>query len=333
MANVRPRVFVALPLFGPRLDGLKQHCDVETFGGSAPITEEQLIAALRDVDGVLTSNRVMFPPRVLDAAPRLCTVSNVGVGYDNIDLAEATRRGIAVTNTPGVLTDAVADLVVGLIIVMARRLNESAAFVRDGRWAEGVSPPLAIDLAGKTLSIVGFGRIGREVASRAQAFKMRVVCFDARRDMEMPPGIERQPSLASTLALGDFVSLHVDLNPGTHHLLDAAALACMKPSAYLINAARGQVVDQRALLAALTEKRLAGAALDVLETEPIERRDPLMQLENVFIVPHIGSATVETRAAMLELAIHNLIDCLSDRDCACIVNPEALSVERSEARR
>jgi lactate dehydrogenase-like 2-hydroxyacid dehydrogenase len=323
---MKPPVFVAMPLPPQHLDALKQHCDVEVFGGKQPIGTPELIASLAGAEGVLGSAQLRFPTEVLDGAPRLRAICNVGVGYDNVDLAELNRRGITIANTPGVLSDAVADLVIGLMIAVARRLRECEAIVREGRWGRPDGRlQLGTDLRAKTLAIVGMGRIGREVAARALACKMRVVCYDTRHALEIPSSVERLATLDETLAAADFVSLHTDLNPGTRHLIGARELALMKPAAFLINAARGAVVDQKALYDALNEKRIAGAGLDVLEAEPPDAGDPLLRLDNVFIVPHIGSATVETRAAMLDLAIGNLIACVTGQPCANIVNPEALA--------
>lgn len=325
---MRPRVFVALPLGGPYLEAIKQHCEVEVFLGNRPISQEELVVAIADVDGVLGSAQLPFPADVLDQAPRLRVISNIGVGFDNVDIPHASRRGVMVTNTPGVLTDAVADLVLGLMIIMARRMRECAQTVREARWAAETRIPLGTDLKGKTLAIVGFGRIGREVAARALSFKMRVLCFDVREGIGLPEGIGRAATLDEALSQGDFVSLHVNLNESTRHLIGAAELGRMKPSAFLINAARGSVVDQQALFGALCEKRIAGAGLDVLEVEPPDPQDPLLQLENVFIVPHIGRATIETRLAMLDLAIRNLVACVTGEPCDCVVNPEAKMTPR-----
>ncbi|MEX2247846.1 MAG: D-glycerate dehydrogenase [Dehalococcoidia bacterium] len=326
---MKPTVFVAMGLGERYVEAMRERCDVEVYGGRTPISREELMGALRQADGVVGSAQLPYPREVLEAAPRLRVISNVGVGFDNVDLACATERGIVVTNTPGVLSDAVAELVFGLMVVMARRLRESEQAVRGGRWDATLRIPLGSDLAGKTLSIIGLGRIGREVAARAAAFKMRVVCYDARPELEPEAGVERLATLDEAMAAGDFVSLHVDLNPSTRHLIDEAALSHMRKGAFLINAARGPVVDQKALAAALSEQRIAGAALDVLEVEPPDAADPLLQLPNVYIVPHIGSATVETRAAMQELATGNLLACLAGEPCARIVNPEALSATQS----
>ena len=243
---------------------------------------------------------------LLELAPRLRALSTISVGFDHIDLAAASQRGIIVTHTP-VLSDAVADLTLGLILMTVRRLGEAVDIVANGGWDDAL---LGIDLRSKTLLIVGLGRIGREVARRALGFKMHVCGFDTRADVREIAGVERVATLAEGLARADIVSLHVDLNPTTRHLIDDAALAAMKPTAFLINTSRGGVVDQQALTSALVEHRLGGAGLDVLQNEPPDADEPLLAMPNVVVLPHIGSATVETRRAMLDCAIDNLATCL-----------------------
>lgn len=320
---MKPRVFVAVPVADHLMQAITARCDVSTHPGPGRITPYELIGSIASAEGVLATPQIPFPADVIDAAPHLRVIANIGVGYDNVDLPRATARGIAVANTPGVLSDAVADLVMGMLITVARRIPENERILREGRWRPGVALPLGSDLKDKTLAVVGYGRIGQEVASRALAFKMRVLYFDARREMECPPGVNCATSLDAALREADFVSLHVDLNDGSRRLLGARELALMKPSAILINTSRGGVVDQQALCEALAHKRIAAAALDVLEQEPPDPADPILRFDNVYLLPHIGSATVETRAAMAELAVQNLLACLFDEPCACIVNPLA----------
>lgn len=267
--------------------------------------------ALRDAEGLLVNSHVMLDAATLDLAPRLRAISTVSVGFDHIDLTVAGRRAITVTTTP-VLSDAVADLTLALIIMTARRVREGLEVHADGSWNTAL---LGSDVRGKLLLLVGFGRIGREVAARALACKMRVCVFDLRADLPPMAGVERVATLADGLARADVVSLHVDLNPSTHHLLDAAALATMKPTAIVINTARGGVVDQAALTEALLQRHIAGAGLDVLEVEPPDPADPLLQLPNVVVLPHIGSATTETRRAMLDCAVDNLVACMRGDAC------------------
>lgn len=281
-------------------------------------------AALPRAHGILCSALFPLPAEVLAQAPNLRVIANFGVGYNNVNLEAATARGIAVCTTPGVLSGAVADLTIGLILAIARRLFDNARYAREG-WARGLPPPpLGWDPAGKTLGIIGFGRIGRAVALRAQALGMEV-CFTDRFE-DAGEGFERCRSLPldALLETADVVSLHVNLDDSTRGLIGARELARMKPTAWLINTSRGAVVDQAALRAALAAGTIAGAALDVLDPEPPAPDEPLLAMDNVIVLPHIGSATVETRAAMREMAVRNLVAVLTGRQPAACVNPEVL---------
>lgn len=319
MVPDRPRVFVSLPLTDGQLTPLVD-CEVIRRTRSGPIQREELMEMLAGAAGHLGSAVLQIPNDVIDAAPHLRVISNFGVGFDNVDLSYARERGIAVCNTPGVLSDAVADLTLGLILQLARGLGEAQAMVREGRWRQGAPPlPLGTDLMGKTLSIIGIGRIGWEVARRALAFGMRVLYHDVRPDCPAPEGA-LAVDFAEALRQADYLSLHTNLTAESHHLIDAEALAAMKPSAYLINTARGAIIDHGALYDALKERRIAAAALDVLEVEPPAVDDPLLSLPNVIITPHIGSATVEARDAMARLAVQNLADVLAGQDCPNVVN-------------
>jgi len=270
-----------------------------------------LADALHDAEGLLINSHVTADSALLELAPHLRALSTISVGVDHIDLAAAARRTITVTHTP-VLSDAVADLTLGLMLMTARRLGEAVDLVANGGWDDAL---LGADLRSKTLLIVGFGRIGREVAQRALGFKMHVCAYDARAEVQEMVGVERVATLVEGLARADVVSLHVDLNATTRHLIDEAALAAMKPTAFLINTSRGGVVDQVALTSALAEHRLGGAGLDVLETEPPGAGEPLIAMRNVVVLPHIGSATIETRRAMLNCAVDNLVACLRGETC------------------
>jgi lactate dehydrogenase-like 2-hydroxyacid dehydrogenase len=305
-----PRIVSAVPLGPPHLEQLGDwELTVLDFAQAAPGTRAE---ALRDAEGVLVNSHVLVDASTLESAPRLRAISTVSVGFDHIDLTVAGRRAITVTTTP-VLSDAVADLTLALITMTYRRLREAMAGIDRGIWNDRL---LGSDVRGKRLLLVGFGRIGREVAARALAAKMQVCTFDLRRDLEPMPGVERVATLADGIASADVVSLHVDLNPTTRHLLDADALALMKPTAIVINTARGGVVDQAALTRALVDGRIAGAGLDVLEVEPPDPADPLLALPNVVVLPHLGSATTETRRAMLDCAVANLVACLRGESCA-----------------
>lgn len=274
-------------------------------------TRRDLSEALHDARGLLIDSHVTTDAALLELAPRLRALSTISAGSDHIDLAAAWQCGIVVTHTP-VLSDAVADLTLALILMTARRLGEAVGIVANGGWDDAL---VGTDLRAKTLFIVGLGRIGREVARRAVGFKMHVCAFDTRAEGRDIEGIEGIATLAEGLGRADIVSLHVDLNPTTRHLIDGAALAAMKPTAFLINTSRGDVVDQQALTSALVEHRLAGAGLDVLQHEPPDAAEPLLAMPNVVVLPHIGSATVETRRAMVDCAIDNLARCLRGEAC------------------
>jgi lactate dehydrogenase-like 2-hydroxyacid dehydrogenase len=302
--NGIPRVFVTRELPFAALDRLKAAYDVDVWEHPAPPPPAALRERASTADGLLCMLTDRVDAAVLDAAPRLRAIANMAVGTDNIDLAAAAERGVPVGNTPGVLTDATADLALALLLAIARRLPEGEARVRDGRWGPWQpAEDLGCDLAGATLGIVGWGRIGQAVARRAEAFGMRVV--HSSRSSGLP--------LDELLSTADAVSLHTPLTPATRHLIDAAALRRMKPTAYLVNTARGGIVDQVALRSALAGGEIAGAALDVTDPEPLPADDPLLEAPNLLVVPHIGSATAGTRARMAEMAVENLLAALAGR--------------------
>ena len=275
-----------------------------------PMPREDILANVADKDGLLCTVGDRIDDELLEKAPNLKIAANYGVGYDNIDLAAATARGIWVTNTPGVLTDATADLTFGLILAVARRIVEGEAMVRAGKWKFWApSFFLGSQVSGKTLGIIGLGQIGKAVARRALGFNMPILYHNRHRIDEKE---ERElnatyADLKTLLSQADFVSLHVTLTEKTRHLIGAPELDYMKPTAYLINASRGPVVDEEALVEALRAKRIAGAGLDVYEKEPA-LTPGLSDLGNVVLAPHIGSATLETRTAMARLAAENLLD-------------------------
>jgi lactate dehydrogenase-like 2-hydroxyacid dehydrogenase len=307
----------------PQIERLRD-CELRVID-FAHASRRDLSEALDDAEGLLINSHLTADSTLLELAPHLRVLSTISVGLDHIDLAAASQRAITVTNTP-VLSDAVADLTWALILMTTRRLGEAVDTVTNGGWDDA---PLGTDLRSKTLLIVGLGRIGQEVARRALAFKMHVCAYDARAEVPEIAGAEQLASLAHGLARADIVSLHVDLNPTTRHLIDDAALAAMKPTAFLINTSRGGVVDQTALTRALVEHRLAGAGLDVLESEPPGTGEPLLAMRNVVVLPHIGSATVETRQAMLNCAIDNLAACLRGERCEHVVALAATAHSKS----
>jgi glyoxylate reductase len=279
--------------------------DVDLYTGSKAISREQLLERIAGKEAIVCLLTDTIDAAVLDAAgPQLKVVANVAVGYNNIDVAACRARGIAVTNTPDVLTNACADFTWGLILAITRRLGEGERVVRAGAWGGwALDFMLGTELRGKQLGLVGLGRIGRAVADKAPAFGM-TVAYAARNAADLA-GAAHMP-LDRLLATSDIVSLHCPMTPETKHLIDKKALARMKRTAYLINTSRGPVVDEAALAWALRERLIAGAALDVYEREP-EIHPELMTVENVLLIPHLASATTETRTAMADLAASNAI--------------------------
>ncbi|MDZ4278706.1 MAG: D-glycerate dehydrogenase, partial [Dehalococcoidia bacterium] len=285
----------------------------------------------RAAEGLLCLLTDNIDAGLLDVAPRLRVVSTMAVGYDHIDVDEATRRGILVTNTPGVLTETTADLTFALLLAAARRLPEGERAVREGRWrAWHPSFLLGHDVHGATLGIVGLGQIGTAVARRARGFGMRLLyCSRARKpDLERELGIAHK-TFDELLAESDFVTVHVPLTGETRHMFDAAAFERMKPSAVFVNAARGAIVDEAALLRALESHQIAGAAIDVTEQEPLPAHDPLLRVPNLLVAPHIGSATIATRARMADMAVDNLLAGLGGKRPGNLVNPDVLAPARA----
>jgi len=281
---------------------------VEGTEGVSRIGSE-LLEYLPEAEGILSLLTARVDETILDQAPNLRVVSNMAVGVDNIDIPACTKRGIPVGHTPGVLTDATADLTMAILLSTARRLSESARDAREGRWGTW-SPTgwLGADLRGATLGIVGMGKIGRAVAARAHGFGLRLVYADPAQDSEMDAAFgARCIPFDELLQRSDFVSLHCPLNESTQGLINESALQMMKPSAILVNAARGPVVDGNALVRALTQGWITAAALDVTDPEPLPATHPLYGLENCLIVPHIGSATVGARRRMAEIACGNIL--------------------------
>lgn len=298
------------PLIGP---------ETKENSGLAP----ELADRLPEADGLLTLLTVPVNASLLDKAPRLRVVSNMAVGVDNVDLAACTARSIPVGHTPGVLTEGTADLTIALLLATARRLPQASQDARQGRWTTWEPAGwLGADLSGATLGIIGMGKIGTAVAQRASAFGLRLVYNNRspRPEIEQRLGAQRLP-LDELLRQSDFVSLHVPLTPETEGLIDRHALQLMKPTAILINVARGPVVDSAALYHALHENQIAAAGLDVTDPEPLPASDPLYSLPNCLIVPHIGSATVNTRRRMAELACDNLLAGLAGERLPHCANP------------
>ena len=305
-----PSILVTRKLPSSILSRLEAVGAVELYAGEGTMPHEELLARVADKDAVVCMLTDRIDKSVIDAAARLKIAANVAVGYNNVDVPYAKSKGVIVTNTPDVLTESVADFTWALILAITRRLSEGERLLRRGGWKGWAFDfMLGSELRGKQLGIVGFGRIGQAVAARAAAFGMRVA-YSGRRDLGVT-GAEFM-SFDRLLNSSDVVSLHVPLTNDTRHLIDKKAIARMKRSAYLVNTARGPVVDEEALAWALQQHLLAGAALDVYEKEPEVHAD-LMRLENVLLVPHLGSGTTETRLGMASLAVDNVVAVLSGR--------------------
>jgi len=322
---VKPKVFVSRLIDREALDMLAEVAEMEVWRDELPPPYEVLLEKVKDVDGLLSllSDRVDIT--LMDAAPKLKVISNLAVGYDNIDITEATKRGIQVGNTPGVLTETTADIAFALLMATARRVVEADRHVRKGQWKTwGPMILLGQDIHHATLGIIGLGRIGIEVAKRARGFNMNVLYHDVVRneEAERQLGVKYVSELNELLSTADFISVHVPLLPGTHHLIGASEFALMKPTAVFINTSRGQVVDQKALYEALRSGKIFAAGIDVTEVEPISTDDPLLTLENVVITPHIASASVHTRKNMAMMAAENLLAGLRGEVLPNCVNPE-----------
>ena len=301
------RCFVTRRLPGSALDRLRAAHEVDVWGERLPPPYEELATHARVAEGLLTLLTDRVDAGLIEGSPGLRAISNYAVGYDNVDLKAAAARGIPVGNTPDVLTDATADLTWALLLAAARKLPEAVAAVRDGDWVTWEPARyLGAAVHGATLGIIGMGRIGRAVARRASGFDMEVLGFGGGSGAG-GGGSGAVESLETVLERSDFVSLHCPLTPETYHLIDDAALARMKPTAILVNTARGPIVDHDALRRALTEGEIAGAALDVTDPEPLPSDDPLLSAPNLIVVPHIGSATRVARERMADLAVDNLL--------------------------
>jgi len=304
------RVVVTGRVPEPALEKLRAEHEVDAWEGSDSISRQELLRRVAGADAIVSLLTERIDAELLDAAgPQLKVVANVAVGYDNIDVPACTERGIIATNTPGVLTEATADIAFGLILMATRRLGEGERLIRSGQaWKWGMFFLLGSSLQGKTLGVVGMGGIGQATARRAKAFGMEIV-YQSRSEIDPAIAAElgaRRVELDELLTISDVVSLHCPYGPATHHLIGAEQLATMKKSAYLVNTARGPIIDEAALALALREEQIAGAGLDVFEQEP-KVHPWLLELENVTLVPHLGSATVETRTAMAVLAADNTL--------------------------
>ena len=323
------KVYVTRELPERGLKIIKERFDTEIWPEYAPPPKKVIIEKARNVDALAPLLSDKIDAEVFDAAPRLKIVAQMAVGFDNIDVQEATKRGIYVTNTPEVLTDTTADFAWALLMAIARRVVEADKYVRTGQWKVGWHPSMMSgrDIHHATIGIVGAGRIGYAVAKRAKGFDMKILFYDVipRPEMEKDFGAKRV-DLDTLFKESDFVSVHVPLMKETYHLVNAEKLELMKKTAYLVNNSRGPVVGEKALYEALKEGRIAGAGLDVFEQEPTPVDNPLLKLDNVVVAPHISSASYETRSRMAEMVAENLVAFFEGKKPPNLVNPEALKV-------
>ncbi len=323
---MKPKVYVTRLIPEEGLDIIREVAEVKVWDGELPPPRDVLLKEAEEVDGLLSLLTDRIDAELMDRARNLKIVSNYAVGFDNIDVAAATKRGIMATNTPGVLTETTADLAFALLMAAARRLVEGDKYVRKGKWMTwGPMLLLGRDVYGATLGLIGLGRIGYAVAKRAKGFDMKVLYHDIYRNeqAEKELGLE-YVDLETLLRQSDFISLHVPLTPDTRHLINERTLSLMKETAILINTARGPVVDEKALYEALADKRIAAAGLDVLDPEPPKMDNPLLKLDNVTILPHIASASVATRTKMATIAATNLVAGLKGETPPNLLNKEVL---------
>lgn len=321
----KPKVLATHRLFEPARKRLQENCDVEYWEKTERPPREEVLRRVKDKEGLICLLTEKVDDALLQAAPKLRIAANVAVGFDNIDVAACTKRGVAATNTPGVLDETTADFAWMLLMAVARRLGEGDALARSGNWKGwDLDQLVGTDVWGKTLGIVGFGRIGRAVARRASGFQMKVIYTDAvRATAEVERDLRAEyRDMNALLAEADFISLHTPLLPETRGLFNSAKFQRMKQTAFLINTSRGPVVEEAALVDALESGKIAGAALDVFEKEPAIH--PGLRRSNVVLAPHLASASLETRTKMACMAADNVVALLQGRRPANILNPEVL---------
>jgi glyoxylate reductase len=325
------KIYVTRPVFDEAVEKLKRDVEVELNSEDRILSKSELIDRLRDKDGALTLLTDAVDLEVLQAASNLKVIANFAVGFNNVAIESATKLGVAVTNTPGVLTETTADFAWTLLMAAARRVAEADRFARAGKFkAWGPTMLLGYDIFGKTLGLIGLGRIGQAVARRAAGFNMRVVFYDSEPIPEQlikDLGVTRLP-LDELLRVADFISLHVPLFPETHHLLNDRTFALMKPTCIVVNTSRGPVIDEKALVRAVRDKKIAGAGIDVFEREP-EIEPGLLEMDNVVLAPHIASASHETRLKMCMMAADNLLAVLKGQRPPNLVNPEVWDRRRT----
>lgn len=319
----KPKVVVSAPLPADLRERVEAECEIlEVPVGVSPL-EKLTQDELSSVEGYLTTVRTKFDEEVLKKLPSLKVVSNFAVGYDNVDVDAATNANVLICNTPKVLDGAVADIAIGLMLCLTRDMVNGDAYVRDGSWAAKGAPALTSDMRGKTLGLLGMGRIGRVVAKTAKAFDMKVLYHNRNRcDISEKDGLAEYCDRDTLFSEADFVSVHVPLTEETQGSITLREFKLMKPTAYFINTARGGVVNEKDLITALSTNEIAGAGLDVMVKEPLPADSPLCKMKNVVLQAHVGSGTVETRRAMIQLAVDNLLDALSKNKPEAMVNPQ-----------
>lgn len=316
----KPKLFITRYIPEEAIKRLEEVFEVEIFPENRAITHEELKEKVKDIDALICLLTDNIDHEIIEAAPNLKCISVYAVGYNNIDVEAATKHGIVICNTPGVLTETTADLAWALIMSCARRIVEADRFVREGKF-QGWEPMLMLgnDIFGKTLGIIGMGRIGRAVAHRALGFDMKVIYYDPQVDPESLPSDYVSVDLTTLCQNSDFISIHTPLTPETRHLIGEKEFDLMKPTAILINTARGPIIDEQALISALKENKIAGTGLDVYENEPVIPEE-LIKLSNVILLPHIGSASYETRTKMALLAAENAIAVIEGKNPPARVN-------------
>ncbi len=324
-------VYITRRIPEPGLSMLQRECEVVLNKKSSAPTRSDILKNITDKDAILCMLSDRIDAEIIDAAPRLKVISSYSTGFEHIDIKEATLRGIYVTYTSDILAEATADLTFALILACARNIVNADKYVRKNRWKVGWMPDLMLghNVFGATLGIIGLGRIGAAVARRAKGFNMNVLYHNRNRNPRLESELDvRYASLDDLLSQSDYVSIHTSLNNHSFHLIDKSKFEVMKKSAFLINTARGQVVNESDLVKALKSNKIAGAGLDVFEKEPIPKTSPLVKMKNVILLPHIGSATYQTRSKMAEVAAKNLLAVLNGKepDPVFLVNPEVRNI-------
>lgn len=328
---MKPKVYITRIIPEQGIKAIAEFCDVIIHPDETPPDEKEIISNIKGKDAILCLLSDRINKNIISAAPKLKAISTMSAGFEHIDVNEATNKGIYIGYTPGILTDATADLAFTLLLSVSRKIVEADRFVRELNWKIAWSPELFLgqSLCGSTIGIIGLGKIGKGMAKRARGFDMTVIYTNRTRlslEEEKKLDVEYRP-LDDLLMESDFVSLHIPLTKETYHIIDEKRLSLMKPHAILINTSRGSAVDEAALIKALTEKQIAGAGIDVFEKEPVDDDNPLLKMDNVILLPHIGSANKQTRGKMSEIAAENLLAVLRGQPPLCWLNPEVEKIK------